>query len=105
MLQYNEILVQCNFPLLFRCFSDITQCSKGYSFAAWLMVDASMANSYEAYVTLAELGGVPGARHPLWDPILSFSHTFSLKSACVRGPCPPNGSTAPPTGNPGSATV
>ena len=36
---------------------------------------------------------------PLWDPILSFLHTFSPKSAHVGGPCPP-----PPLGNPGSAT-
>ena len=35
-------------------------------------------------------GGVPGAR-PLWDPILSFSHTFSPKSSHVRGPHPPCG--------------
>ena len=34
---------------------------------------------------------------PLQDQILSFLHTFSAKSACVRGPCPP-------TGNPGSTT-
>ena len=33
-------------------------------------------------------GGVPGAHHPLWHPILSFSHTFSPKSARIRGPCP-----------------
>ena len=32
-------------------------------------------------------GGVPGARPP-WDPILSFLHTFSLKSAHVGGPHP-----------------
>ena len=37
------------------------------------------------------------------DPILSFSHTFSPKSAHVGGPRPPNGSTTP-MGNPGSAT-
>ena len=55
-------------------------------------------------------GGVPGARPPpLWDPILSFSHTFSPKSAHVGGPCPPPPTGArppppPPTGNPGSAT-
>ena len=24
----------------------------------------------------------------LWDPILSFSHTFSPKSTCIGGPCP-----------------
>ena len=40
-------------------------------------------------------GGVPGARHPLWDPILSFLHTFSPKSTCIGGPHPPNGCTPP----------
>ena len=55
---------------------------------------------------LADLGGggVPGAR-PLWDPILSFSHTFSPKSAHVGGPRPPLTGARPPTGNPGSATA
>ena len=50
---------------------------------------------------LADLGG--HARHtpPLWDPILSFLHTFSSKSAHVRGPRPPP--PPPPMGNPGSA--
>ena len=33
-------------------------------------------------------GCVPGASHPLWDLILSFSHTFSVKSARIRGPHP-----------------
>ena len=47
---------------------------------------------------------MPGARLPLWDPILSFTHTFSPKSASIGGPRPPNGCT-PPTGNPGSATA
>ena len=47
-------------------------------------------------------GGLP---HPLWDPILSFLHTFSPKSAHVGGPCPPQWVHAPPMGNPGSATV
>ena len=43
---------------------------------------------------LADLGGC--ARHtPLQDPILSFLHTFSQKSARIRGPRPPNGSTPP----------
>ena len=41
---------------------------------------------------------MPGTRPPLWDPILSFLHTFSLKSTCVGGP-------RPSTGNPGSATA
>ena len=57
-------------------------------------------------MSLADLGG-GGARHtpPLWDPILSFLHTFSPKSAHVGGPRPLNGCTPPPTGNPGSAAV
>ena len=33
-------------------------------------------------------GGMPGTHHPLWDPILSFLHTFLLKSARVAGPRP-----------------
>ena len=43
------------------------------------------------------LGGSNRASPPKWDPILSFSHTFSPKSARVGGRCPP-------TGNLGSAT-
>ena len=43
-----------------------------------------------------------GAR-PLWDPIPSFSHTFSRKSAHVGGPRPPKMGPHPPMGNPGSA--
>ena len=56
-------------------------------------------------ITLKYIGGsrgVPGA-HPLWDPVLSFSHTFSAKSAHAGGPLPTMGAR-PPTGNPGSAT-
>ena len=30
----------------------------------------------------------PAHAPPPWDPILTFSHTFSPKSACVGGPCP-----------------
>ena len=41
------------------------------------------------YEALADLGGMPGTRHPLWYPILSFSHTFSLKSTHIGGPHPP----------------
>ena len=48
---------------------------------------------------LADLGGcVPGTRQPLWDPILSFSHTFSPKSACVGGPHAPLTDARPPYG-------
>ena len=54
---------------------------------------------------LVDLGGVPGAcPPPPWDPILSFSHTFSPKCAHVGGPHPLTGAR-PPTGNPGSATA
>ena len=34
-------------------------------------------------------GGMPGAHHPLWDPILLFLHTFSPKSARIGGARPP----------------
>ena len=47
------------------------------------------------------IGGSKGAclvHAPLWDPILSFLHTFSPKSAHIGGP-------RPPTGNPGCAIV
>ena len=37
----------------------------------------------------------PMGPHPLWDPILLFSHKFLVKSTCIRGPDPPNGSTPP----------
>ena len=33
---------------------------------------------------------------PPWDPILLFLHTFSPKSAHIRGPCPPTGARPPP---------
>ena len=49
-------------------------------------------------------GGVCQAHAPPWSQILSFLHKFLPKSAHVGGPNPPNGSTPPPTGNPGSAT-
>ena len=40
-------------------------------------------------VALADLGGRAWRMPPLWDPILSFLHTFSLKSAHIGGPRPP----------------
>ena len=50
----------------------------------------------ERYIALADLGGGACPAHaPLWDPILSFSHTFSPKSAHARGPRPPNGCMPP----------
>ena len=45
------------------------------------------------------IGGSRGAcpvHAPLWDPILSFLHKFSLKSAHVRGPRPPPTGARPP---------
>ena len=39
---------------------------------------------------------------PLQDPILSFLHTFSLKSAHVGGQNPPKMGPHPPMENPGS---
>ena len=66
-------------------------CTFLYRFHAGTFVGKSKlyrANNFMYPITLADLGGVPGAR-PLWDPILSFLHTFSLKSAHIGGPCPP----------------
>ena len=40
-------------------------------------------------LALVDLGGCAQHMPPLWDPILLFLHTFSPKSAHVRGPCPP----------------
>ena len=42
---------------------------------------------------------------PQWDPIVSFSHTFSPQSTRAGGWCPPMARHLPPTENPGSATV
>ena len=42
------------------------------------------------------------AHAPLQDPILLFSHTFSLKSAHVGGQNPPKMGPCPPMENPGS---
>ena len=44
---------------------------------------------------LADLGGRARRTPPPWDPILSFSHTFSPKSAHVGGPGPPMGARRP----------
>ena len=42
--------------------------------------------------------GACPAHAPLWDPILLFLHTFSVKSAHVRGPHPPVTGPHPPYG-------
>ena len=47
-------------------------------------------------------GGRAGARPPLQDPILLFSHTFLLKSAHIGGQNPLKMGPRPPTENPGS---
>ena len=63
-------------------------------------VSALNFRSRSSALSLADLGGVPGARPlPPWDPILPFSHTFLPKSTLIRGPRPPpppNGSTPSP---------
>ena len=41
-------------------------------------------------------GACPAQAPPPWDPILSFSHTFSPKSAHVRGPRPTLTGARPP---------
>ena len=46
-------------------------------------------------ITLADLGERAGRTPPYGTPILSFSHTFSLKSTHVGGPRPPDGCTIP----------
>ena len=42
------------------------------------------------------VGDMPGARPPYWTQFFYFCNTFLLKSARIRGPRPPNGSTCPP---------
>ena len=44
---------------------------------------------------LADPGGRRRRAPPQQDQFLSFSHMFLLKSVCVRGWCPPNGSAPP----------
>ena len=60
-----------------------------------LFLNKMMAKCPPIYSIGGSRGGVPGARHSLRYPILSFSHTFSPKSARVWVNIPPNGSTAP----------
>ena len=46
-------------------------------------------------IAVADLHTKISGERPLRDPILSFSHTFSLKNTRVGDPCPPNRSTSP----------
>ena len=47
------------------------------------------------YIYIGGSRGRAGCTPPPWDPILLFLHTFSLKSAHVGGPSPPNGCMPP----------
>ena len=53
---------------------------------------------------LADLGGVPGARPTYGTQFFRFRMHFCQKAPTSEVHSPPNGSTPPPTGNPGSAT-
>ena len=46
-------------------------------------------------VTVVDPGGTSGEHPPQWDPILVFSHLFLLKSAHIRGQCPPQWVSTP----------
>ena len=59
--------------------------------------------SLQRVKTIGGSRGRAGCMPPLWDPILSFSHTFLLKSTHIRFHAPLTG-PCPPMGNPGSAT-
>ena len=76
-------------------YCQISPCFIGQIFLIFFQANRIKVKMFDH--SLADLGGVPGAR-PLWDPILSFSHTFLPK-------VPVSEVHAPPTGNPGSATV
>ena len=54
------------------------------------------------YIIIGGSRGRAGARPPIQDPILLFSHTFSLKSAHVGDQNPPKMGPRPPTENPAS---
>ena len=49
-------------------------------------------------IVIGRSRGSTGMPPPQQDPIPSFLHTFSPKSARVRGRCPPSGSASPPMG-------
>ena len=79
-------------------FSELSQLHQQYSVMGKIQFSGVMDLNVRPD-TLADLGGgggMPGARHPLWDPILSFLHTFSPKSAHIGGPCPPPNGCTPP---------
>ena len=80
-----------NSPLMSVSSASVCFCFAVINFGSSFLKERLM---YFLNKPLADLGGVPGAR-PLWDPILSFLHTFSPKSAHIGGPCPPNGCMPP----------
>ena len=57
-----------------ECFPDLRSC---VAFQWWIYIQNFPAHA------------------PLWGPILSFSHTFSPKSAHIGGSCPPKWIHAP----------
>ena len=57
--------------------------------------DHLMYTFLHMHMALADLGGRAWHTPPLWDPILSFLHTFSPKSAHVGGARPPQWVHAP----------
>ena len=74
----------------------------GQIFIAMMSSNAAVALTASVYLwkplTDPWVGALPvHPPPPQWDPILSYSHTFLPKSACIRGwhppmaQCPPNG--------------
>ena len=60
------------------------------SVKAWLL--QTTGGAYVCSMNMQGIGrsrGVCLVHAPLWNPILSFLHTFSPKSAHIGGPCPP----------------
>ena len=64
-----------------------------------------MLFTYKTYNALADLGGACPVQAPITGPNSFVFACIFGKSARIRGPHPPNGSTPSPTGNPGSATA
>ena len=69
------------------------------------MYEEMMTNNDNVESSIGRSRGVCQHTPPLQDPILSFLHTFSLKSAHVGGQNPPKMGPCPPMENPGSGPV
>ena len=76
-----------------KLFSRISPIKRDFFILA--IVKDNRKNMILKHHSTLDLGGTCRADTPLQDPILSFSHTFSLKSARVGGPHPSKGSTPP----------